>query len=136
MTDKEKSRIEELRKERMGYGRIAKILGISDNTVKSFCRRNNLTGLYEAPQSPSGEVRPCKCCGKDVRQIAGRKEKKFCSDACRREWWNSHLDRVRRKAVYSYECAYCKKPFTAYGNAKRKYCCRECYIKHRYGGDA
>lgn len=50
------------------------------------------------------------------------------------KWWNEHLDRVDKKANYEFVCAYCKKPFTAYGNAHRKYCCHECYIEDRFGG--
>lgn len=44
---------------------------------------------------------------------------------------NSHIDLVKRKANYEYVCDFCKKPFTAYGNAKRKYCCFECYSNSR-----
>lgn len=31
-------------------------------------------------------------------------------------------------------CPVCKKPFTVYGNANRKYCSHECYIEDRFGG--
>lgn len=71
---------------------------------------------------------------KAVPQTAGRKEKKFCSDRCRMKWWNSHLDQVQRKANYDFVCPVCKKPFTVYGNANRKYCSHECYIEDRFGG--
>ncbi len=58
------------------------------------------------------------------------------SDKCRTVWWNSHPEAVNRKAVYSFTCAHCGKPFTAYGNAGRKYCSHACYIADRYkGGD-
>lgn len=135
MTNAEKTKIEQMRKEGMGYSRIAKALGLSDNTVKSFCRRNNLTGVYEEPKELPDGVRLCKCCGAQIKQTEGRKEKKFCSDTCRAKWWNTHLDQVKRKAIYEYECAYCKKPFTAYGNAHRKYCSHKCYLADRFGGD-
>ena len=135
MTNAEKTKIEQMRKEGMGYSRIAKALGLSNNTVKSFCRRNNLTGVYEEPKELPEGVRLCKCCGTQIKQTEGRKEKKFCSDACRTKWWNTHLDQVKRKAIYEYECAYCKKPFTAYGNAHRKYCSHKCYLADRFGGD-
>lgn len=135
MTDTEKIRIEEMRRDGMGYSRIAKALGLSDNTVKSFCRRNNLTGIIEVPQPKTDGVRFCRCCGKEIPQVVGRKEKKFCSDSCRTKWWNSHLDQVKRKAVYKFSCVYCKKSFTAYGNANRKYCSHKCYLADRFGGD-
>ena len=135
MTNTEKVRIEEMRRAGMGYSRIAKALGLSDNTIKSYCRRNNLTGIYEAPQPTTDGTRLCQCCGKEIPQITGRKEKKFCSDSCRTKWWNSHLDQVMRKAVYEFTCAYCHKPFTAYGNSHRKYCSHRCYLADRFGGD-
>ena len=135
MTDTEKLRIEEMRKAGMGYSRIAKALGLSDNTVKSYCCRNNLTGMIETPKSQTDGVRLCRCCGKEVAQISGRKEKKFCSDSCRTKWWNSHLDQVKRKAVYEFTCGFCGKSFSAYGNAHRKYCSHKCYLADRFGGD-
>ena len=139
MTEGQKAQIANLRGEGYGYVRIAQALGISENTVKSFCRRKKLTGKAVS-QTMSAMTRDgnhfCPCCGKEVAQTPGRKEKKFCSDRCRNKWWNSHLDRVKRKANYEFICPQCRKPFTAYGNAKRKYCSHECYIAHRFGGGA
>lgn len=68
-------------------------------------------------------------------QVFGRKEKRFCSDKCRNKWWNTHLDKVNRRANYDFVCAYCKKPFISYGNKNRKYCSHECYIADRFGGN-
>lgn len=139
MTEGQKTQIANLRGEGYGYVRIAQALGISENTVKSFCRRKKLTGKA-ASQTMPAMTRDgnhfCLCCGKEVAQTPGRKEKKFCSDRCRNKWWNSHLDWVKRKANYEFICPQCRKPFTAYGNAKRKYCSHECYIAHRFGGGA
>lgn len=71
----------------------------------------------------------CRNCGKQLTQTPGRKPVKFCSDTCRTHWWNSHLDKVNRKAFYSFTCAHCGTPFTAYGNNHRKYCSHDCYIR-------
>lgn len=130
MTDEDRMQIVELRKEGKGYKRIAQLLGLSENTVKSFCRRRNLL-----KENPEDKKDVCPCCGKVLVQLPGRKTKKFCSDKCRMKWWNSHLDQVERKANYSYVCPVCKKNFTVYGNANRKYCSHECYIKNRFGGN-
>lgn len=102
------------------------MLGISDNTVRSFCRRN---GLGDAAKNTVA----CKHCGKLIKIIPKQKPRKFCSDACRTAWWNSHPDCVDRKAVYAYTCSHCGKPFTAYGNKERKYCSHGCYIADRFG---
>lgn len=57
MTDAQKEQVRYLRCEGLGYGAIATRLGISENTVKSFCRRNNLTGV--ASKEPVVVCRNC-----------------------------------------------------------------------------
>ena len=138
MTPDEKSRLTALRQAGCSYAEIAGELGISKNTVKTFCRRNGLTGEAEnaliTETLKHQEGRMCPNCGKPVIQPQGRKEKKFCSYTCRNRWWNSHMDLVNRKAIYTYTCPTCGTAFTAYGNNHRKYCCHECYIADRFGG--
>ena len=74
-------------------------------------------------------TRTCPQCGSTVEPLTGRREKKFCSDACRMTWWNSHSELVQRKAYYALVCQYCGKPFTSYGNRNRRYCSRSCYLE-------
>ena len=124
MTEEQKTAIQDLRSKGEGYKKIAQTLGLSENTIKSFCRRVN------APKAePTAEVDACECCGKPIEQVAGRKHKRFCSDACRRKWWNSHTGLMKENAV----CVRCGKPF--HGRAGRKYCCHACYIADRFGDD-
>ena len=136
MTDLQKSQIIALREQGYGYATIASSLGLTKNQVSAFCRRNQLTGTKAAVHI---EDRPdpncCRNCGKPLTQTPGRKPVKFCSDACRTKWWNGHLDKVNRKAFYTFTCAHCGRPFTAYGNDHRKYCSHDCYIADRFGGD-
>ena len=113
----------EYRRQGLGYKRIAAITGYSINTVKSVCRRN-----------PETSEKRCLQCGNALIQPPHRKEKKFCSDKCRMAWWNSHPERVNRKAVYHFICAQCGQPFDSYGNDHRKYCSRACYAKARKKG--
>lgn len=131
MTDEQRSQIIHLRESGNGYKKIAQILSMSEGTVKSFCIRNN---IQRAEIQISDDERRCLFCGKAVRQNPKRKAKKFCSDKCRMDWWNAHLDQVERKANYEFVCPVCKKTFTVYGNANRKYCSHECYIEDRFGG--
>jgi endogenous inhibitor of DNA gyrase (YacG/DUF329 family) len=126
MMDKQKQQIIALRRNGAGYGTIASQLGVSINTVKSFCRRHSLA----AP--PTDHL--CEQCGRPITQNPGRKRKRFCSDACRNKWWNSHLDLVKRKAVYTFTCPACGKKFNVYGNSHRKFCSHACYIAYRFGG--
>ncbi len=138
MTNGEKMQIKELRQKGVGYTRISKILGISVNTVRSYCRRNGLMEedikIDRSPTSIDPKLHYCKYCGVPVEQNPGRKEKLFCSDKCRMKWWNSHPEKVDRKAMYEFTCQYCGKSFTAYGNSKRKYCCTSCFQVDRKGG--
>ena len=131
MTEKEKTEIIDLRGQGLGYKKISLILGISADTIKTFCRRNDIGGSPDLPIMTEGV---CLTCGKPIAQNPGRKKKKFCSDKCRNQWWNANLDKVNRKATYHFTCLFCKKEFSVYGNAKRKYCCHDCYIEDRFGG--
>lgn len=137
MTDEQKTKIVSLRREGLGYTTIAKRLDISKDTVKSFCRRNGLTGeMAVRGQECQPQGGRCRECGKPLQQTEGMKPRVFCSDKCRVKWWHEHPDKIRQRAVYSFTCAGCGKAFTAYGNSKRKYCSHECYIRNRFkGGD-
>lgn len=128
MTDAEKEKIRFWRMEGFGYGTIADRLGLSENTVKSFCRRNHLTGV--ASKKP---LTVCRHCGQPLIQCPKRKGRKFCSEACRRAWWKAHPELVDRKAFYLMTCAHCGKEFKSYGNRTRKYCSHACYIAARFG---
>ncbi|MBR3457651.1 MAG: sigma-70 family RNA polymerase sigma factor, partial [Selenomonadaceae bacterium] len=97
MTEEQKAIIQDLRFKGEGYKKIAQELGLSENTIKSFCRRTQVPKI-EAEPVPAGDA--CEGCGKPIEQTTGRKHKRFCSDACRCKWWNSHLHLVQRKAVY------------------------------------
>lgn len=129
MDDRQRQQIRELREEGYGYGRIAQILEISENTIKTYCRRHGLGGVATNLASSEGKRQYCPCCKSVLELIPGRKPKKFCSDKCRMKWWNSHLDQVKRKANYSFVCPVCKKQFSVYGNANRKYCSHDATSK-------
>lgn len=135
MTENQKRQVAVLRNQGIGCEKIAQQTGLSKNTIKSFCRRNNLKPPMTVAVT-SKEESVCECCGNLVLQAQGRKKKRFCSDSCRNRWWNAHLDIVKRKANYNFTCPVCKKHFVAYGNARRKYCSHSCYIQDRFGGNA
>lgn len=138
MNDMQKTQIANMRAEGIGYTRISKELGISENTIKSYCRRNNLIKIEDilVVELPTeSEKKLCKFCGKVVSQNDKRKEKLFCSDKCRMAWWNSHRELVSHKNAVTLECPHCHRAFTVYGSSNRKYCCHACYIADRFGGD-
>ena len=79
MTDKEKREIIELRNSGLGYGEIAKKLNVSRSTISTFFNRQIDTKITNV----------CKECGKKLTNVPGKKEKVFCSDRCRYNWWNA-----------------------------------------------
>ena len=114
MTNEQKYKIAELRQSGYGYANIADALGLTKNQVSAYCRRAGLTGTKAAVGTtdvPASNC--CRNCGKPLMQVAGRKPVKFCSDACRIHWWNTHPDAVDKKAFYDFTCACCGKPFRA-----------------------
>ena len=129
LTDEQKKAISALRGQGCGYKKIGQTLGISDNTVKAYCKRVGLGGVAVRSSPKAGSM--CAYCGTPLTQIPGRKAKRFCSDACRNRWWNSHLSQVNRRAFYSFTCPECGKVFESYGNRHRKYCSRDCASKAR-----
>ena len=138
MTADEKNAIMKLRKAGRSLTQIANETGISRNTVKTFCRRQGLTGNAETMPdtvfTDSTWEKPCLFCGQPVTQYPGRKEKKFCSDSCRNKYWNTHAGETRRAAMLEYTCPTCGKTFYAYGIRNRKYCSHYCYVEGRFGG--
>lgn len=122
----EKNKIRQLREEGMGYKKIASEMCISVNTVKSFCRNNKLTSSDITSKSY------CKECGKEIVEKKKCKKRVFCSEACKRNWWNHHKTQVRKTSLEEHLCLCCNKPFMAYPRENRKYCSHACYIKGRF----
>jgi endogenous inhibitor of DNA gyrase (YacG/DUF329 family) len=126
MNEKQKTHIQDMRCQGVGYAKIAAALGISENTVKSYCRRNGLGGVASAaPDADAGGRSYCIQCGIPLVQTAGAKRKRFCSDRCRISWWNAHPEKL--KSAREFVCQTCAKTFKSYGKRERKYCSRSCY---------
>ncbi|MFV0529137.1 MAG: hypothetical protein ACK5MN_10515 [Lachnospiraceae bacterium] len=125
MTDQQKQAIRDMRQRDMSYAAIADTLGISQNTIKSFCRRENISANYDA-----GAQAGCKNCGGPLTHYPGAKPRTFCSDKCRYRWWNHQRKYINRK--HNLTCFECGTGFES-SNKHRKFCGRECYIRSRYG---
>ena len=90
MNKEQKQQIRKLRGDGHGYAAIANALGLTKNQVSAFCRRNNLTGkIADTGDENTPDVSYCQYCGKPIKQIPGRKEVRFCSDACRKTTWRA-----------------------------------------------
>lgn len=129
MTKDEKAKVEYLRAEEgLGYRVIAARLGLPLDTVKSHCRRKGLGGV-----ASKAEGFACRYCGERLPKEPVRKNRKFCSDACRRAWWKEHPELRERRTFYPMVCALCGKEFQSYENKKRTYCSSACYFEARFG---
>ena len=126
MNQQQKEKIIKMRRDGLSYSKISTALGISENTVKSFCRRNNLGSANKEFFFQRDGIL-CRQCRTPLIQTAGVKQKRFCSDKCRMAWWNDPPEAVNRKAIYTFTCPICGRDFESYGNKKRKYCSRACY---------
>lgn len=141
MTDMEKQQVQDLRLKGVGYKAIAATLGISRDSVRGYCKRNGLDGnskvvALNVEEKKKGNLL-CACCGKPIKQKAGGRTRRFCSEECRRKWWKDNPQERNKNetAIYKYTCPYCGKEFSCYGNKKRKYCSHDCYIKSRFWGE-
>lgn len=120
MTDNEKSAIQKLRRDGLGYKKIAFMLGAPVNGVKTYCRRH--------PIEENMQVAFCLMCGAELKHTPHKRERKFCSDKCRMAWWSAHPELIQRKNLQEYVCPYCGIQFS--GHKKRRvYCSRAYYAK-------
>ena len=130
VTNAEKNYIIRHRQAGKSCAEIARVLGLSANTVKSFWRRNNIAPTGQADPSESAEGK-CLQCGTKVTRHPHRKAKRFCSDVCRLSWWHAHRD-LARNAVER-RCRHCGMIF--HSVREQKFCSRKCYFDVRYGGE-
>ena len=93
MTTAQKQRIESLRGKGESYAAIADDLGISENTVKSYCHRNNI--VIAIKQELSAATNTCANCDCPLAHTPGAKHKRFCSDGCRMAYHKSFI-RIRK----------------------------------------
>ena len=131
MTNAERDYIIRYRQSGKSCAEIARVLGLSVNTVKSFCQRNRIAPSTQA-EFPTFSEKVCLGCGKKIELQPHRKTKRFCSDACRLHWWHTHWD-MEKNAV-DRRCFSCGRVFRSSRN--QKYCSHACYIKARFGGNA
>jgi endogenous inhibitor of DNA gyrase (YacG/DUF329 family) len=126
MTDLQKEKITELRKNGESISSIAEKMNLSVNSVKSFCRRKDVSPMKDG----------CKRCGQPLVNTPGHRQKTFCSASCRQKYWRENSNLIKHISFVSLICPACGKTFSDYKGHHRKYCSHACYIGHRYGGAA
>ena len=124
MDARQKEIIRQMRFAQVDYPSIAAHLGLSVNTVKSFCFRNGLNTAALVAQHPL-----CKCCGKPMPDASKTRPRKFCSAHCKTTWWNQHRWERQSDRMTQYTCKVCGRIFYDYVSSKRCYCSKECLWK-------
>lgn len=139
MDDFQRKQMRKLRSEGLGYQSIGKIVGLSRDSVRNYCKRNpELLGYRNAVtkmmKDQASGLPCCLHCKETFIPKGTGRPKKFCSDACRRYWWQNHpeLHQKQNTAYYELTCQHCGKSFLSYGNANRKFCSHSCYIQSRF----
>ena len=128
MNSEQKRIIAEFRRSGVGYTEISEQLHLSINTIKSYCKRHDLTSTKKRY---SGSVRLCLQCGNEIKQEEHRETKKFCCDRCRVIWWGKHSSLLRTPSKQTFICPVCRGSFSAYPSTRQKYCSRLCYARSR-----
>ena len=135
MTEKDRALLMGYRQQGKGCAEIARLLGVSVNTVKSYCRRNGINAEKKAVQSKPLETALLSDdaadtpAGAELEQLAHHRERQFCSDRCRMQWWHSH--RSDSRSAEEHTCPECRRTFMT--DRMQKYCSHECYILSRFG---
>ena len=130
MTNEQRELITAMRCKRLSYTTISKELGLSVNTVKSFCRRNGMV-----TEKAKTDASHCKNCGSIIYNNDGVRPRLFCSVHCKQAWWNKHRHERVSENIVSHVCPTCGKFFDDYYGANRKYCSQACYHeRNKYGG--
>lgn len=126
MTENEKHRIVELKVQGLGYRAIAKELGIAVSTVSSYLRRIKDVEAISKQK--------CKCCGLELKQTKGHRQRVFCSDKCRIKWWKNNKEQLNKKKMIKNLCPICHKEFFYYPGKIQKFCSWNCYLINKRGG--
>ena len=129
--DTAREQVRTLRLSGTKLSQIAEQTGMPVEQVMDYCRELGLpeTGSCQLqPPDGSGERR-CPVCGRILVQRGNSGRRRFCSPACREEYYRQH--KSFRIAV----CKNCGREFHAVdeGKRQRKFCSLNCYWDYRYG---
>ena len=103
MTKSQKNSVDEMLAVGISIPKIAAFLHVSQNSIKSYLQRNHPNNV-------------CLNCGTPVLQVPHRKQKKFCCDACRMHYWNTHPQEMQHENAATIPCAFCGTPVLSYRN--------------------
>ena len=129
MNSLQKAQIKKMRASGIGFKEISQRTNVPVSTIKSFCYRHS---VHDSSADPAGTF--CPQCGQPVPEMRF-KPRRFCSDACRVQYWRQHPDEMKKHSSVESRCQQCGKQFFDYASRGRKYCSHPCYIAARYGSE-
>lgn len=122
MTNDEKEKIVLMRNKGISYSKIASRLGISENTIKSFCKRNSIVDLVpiaSIKEEPLKEVIA-------IKEVSPSNDVPFLNDV------PPFKETLPSNKEYNI-CNHCGKPLEQNPNHKaKKFCSEKCRYAWRY----
>lgn len=101
--------------------------GWSIKEIADYLNLKERTVIAVVAKRPHTNV--CLCCGKQLEQIEGHRQKEFCSPKRYRKWRRENVLTSTAKHI----CQWCGKEFLDPYHLDAKYCSKECrnksYIK-------
>ena len=118
VTNEQKVEILKLHKQGTGYKAIGRSLGISADNVKKFIKRLK-----------TEDICICLECGSFFSPLPGKKIKRFCSEKCRKKYWQKKT-RTSLKYMVQKVCPECGSSFMTYKYRQGIFCSKECFQTH------
>jgi len=115
MTNEVTIKIYEMKKQGLGYKRIASELGLPLSTVKSAILRHK-----------NANKTICLYCGQKLVNKPKTKKKKFCFASCKRKYLNRHPEAIKPSKSETKVCPSCGKIFVCYKSSNGAYCSHSC----------
>lgn len=122
MSRLQKKQVTVLRLQEKKYVEIGRILSLSPEAVRGYCKRFGL-GIRDCI------CLRCVCCGKPLDPNRHGQKRIYCSEKCR-----SALRRLMgelKETTYHHICQNCGIAFDTKGNKNQKYCSMKCYHDSR-----
>ncbi len=122
MTNDEKEKIVLMRNKGISYSKIASHLGISENTIKSFCKRNSIVSLVPTTSIQEESLKEVIA----IKEVNPSNDVSFLNDA---PSFKETLPSNKEHII----CKHCGKPLEQNPNQKRKkFCSEKCRFAWRY----
>lgn len=154
LTKEQKAKVIQLRNEKLGYKRIAKLIGSNKDQVRFYCKSQGLDGTLGKVEQK--KFYTCKNCGQQFNRTDEYKSTIYCSAECNKEYklkakekkllekmipcetCGKMFIKTTKQIHCSHECCYetieckhCGKPFEKRRSSNQVYCSKKCIYDDR-----